>query len=321
MKRPRNFLFRCELACIGLGQSKLNAFDLLLGKFKLRLFLGEVQKQFSNAILPLFAERLELCNGFFEEFCHCINFSHRDYLASDLFLAGPPLNSYVAFTPPLAISSAASMSSGPTCSEAAARVQALARDPARIVGGQEHGGRDIVRLADPAQRRLRHHALLEIGADEPGTLAPSVSTMPGLMPLTRMRLGPSSLASTPVMASTAPWSPIHRLAGGVMRLTTELMLMMLAPSLKWRGRLGGQQQAQHVGVELPVEMVLGDILQRRELVYPGVVHEDVEPAVGTDGGVDDVPPRLRDTALTATALPPRSAIAATTASAPDLLDA
>ena len=70
MKRPRNFLFCCELACIGLGQSKLNTFDLLLGKFKLPLLLGEVQKQFGNAILPLIAERLELCNGFFEEFCH-----------------------------------------------------------------------------------------------------------------------------------------------------------------------------------------------------------------------------------------------------------
>jgi hypothetical protein len=71
MKRPRNFLFRCELACIGLGESKLNAFDLLLGKFKLLLLLlGEVQKQFGHAILPLIAERLELCNGFFEEFCH-----------------------------------------------------------------------------------------------------------------------------------------------------------------------------------------------------------------------------------------------------------
>ena len=56
-----------------------------------------------------------------------------------------PLPSYVAFTPPLAISPAASMSSGPTRSEAAAREQALASDPAGIVRSEEgNDGRDVL---------------------------------------------------------------------------------------------------------------------------------------------------------------------------------
>src|SRR5258707_11040107 len=48
----------------------------------------------------------------------------------------------------------------------ARRGEPLAGDPGGVVGGQKHGDAgDIVGLAEPAQRRARHHVLLEIAAD------------------------------------------------------------------------------------------------------------------------------------------------------------
>src|ERR1700719_346604 len=44
---------------------------------------------------------------------------------------------------------------------------------------------------------------------KPALTVPSVSTMPGLMELTRIFLGPSSRARTPVMASTAPLVAVY----------------------------------------------------------------------------------------------------------------
>src|SRR5205809_7682364 len=47
-------------------------------------------------------------------------------------------------------------------------VDGFAGDPAGLGGRQEDGDRaDIVRLADPAQRRRRYDLLLEVAADEP----------------------------------------------------------------------------------------------------------------------------------------------------------
>ena len=73
------------------------------------------------------------------------------------------------------------------------------------------------------------------------------------------------------------------------------------------GGLGGEQQAEHVDVEHPVERFLGDGLDGGELVHPGVVDQDVEPAVGLDRRVDDAlarRPPWRRRPSTATALPP-----------------
>ena len=50
--------------------------------------------------------------------------------------------------------------------ETARGLQPFAGEPAGVVGGQKH--RDlgyIVRLAEPAERRVRHHLLLEVRAD------------------------------------------------------------------------------------------------------------------------------------------------------------
>jgi hypothetical protein len=40
-----------------------------------------------------------------------------------------------------------------------------------------------------------------------------------------------------------------------------------------------QQEPEHIDVEVLVKEILGDSLERRELVDAGVVDQDVEPAV------------------------------------------
>src|SRR5262249_13315242 len=43
---------------------------------------------------------------------------------------------------------------------------------------------------------------------------------------------------------------------------------------------GGEQQAEHVEVELAVKQVFGDVFKRSELIDARVVHQNVELAVG-----------------------------------------
>ena len=88
------------------------------------------------------------------------------------------------------------------------------------------------------------------------------------------------------------------------------------------GGLRGQQQAEDVDVELPVEMVFGDGFDGAEFIDAGVVDQDIESAEVLDGGGDDAlaSAALETSPPTATALPPL-VMAATTASAPALLEA
>ena len=93
------------------------------------------------------------------------------------------------------------------------------------------------------------------------------------------------------------------------------MLMMLPPSPRCLTAAWViEQQAEHVDVELLVEVLVGDGLDGGELVDAGVVDQDVEAAIVLDGGVDDAlrVGGLGDVAPTATALPPASVMASTT---------
>ena len=111
-------------------------------------------------------------------------------------------------------------------------MEGFAGDPCRIFRGQEYrGGRDILRLADAAERSLGLDLLAEVAFLEPAVLKPSVSTGPGLMALTRIRRGPSSLDRERVTASTAALVALYTEAlGGAAVLATELILTMLPPS-------------------------------------------------------------------------------------------
>ena len=63
--------------------------------------------------------------------------------------------------------------------------------------------------------------------------------------------------------------------------------MMLAPFAEvLDGCLRGEQKTEHVNVKCLVKLVFGDGLDPSELVYAGVVNEDVEAAVVFDGGVE-----------------------------------
>jgi hypothetical protein len=53
------------------------------------------------------------------------------------------------------------------------------------------------------------------------------------------------------------------------------------------GCLRGERETEHVNVKHLVELFFGDGLEGGELVYAGVVNEDVEAAIVFDGGVDD----------------------------------
>ena len=51
----------------------------------------------------------------------------------------------------------------------------------------------------------------------------------------------------------------------------------------FRGFLGGENQAEHVEVEVRVKVILGDVFEGRELVNARIVHQDVELAIGLLG--------------------------------------
>src|SRR5229473_4869709 len=79
----------------------------------------------------------------------------------------------------------------------------LPRQPTGLVGGQEHRDRRDVRgLPDAAEGRHGNHLLLEItpDSDHAGRASALGCRRPGLMEFTRICLGPSSFASTRVIA-------------------------------------------------------------------------------------------------------------------------
>ena len=115
----------------------------------------------------------------------------------------------------------------------------------------------------------------------PAECVPSVSTIPGLMALTRIWRGPSSLASDFGIVSTAAFVALYTDAlGGARLAATELMLMILPPagSIMLDGLLRHQKQAQYIEVEQREKVLHRDLFQRQVLVEARVVDEDVELA-------------------------------------------
>src|SRR5205823_11653786 len=74
---------------------------------------------------------------------------------------------------------------------------------------------------------------------------PSVSIIPGLIEFTRIFRGPSSLASTPVIASTAALLAVYTEEfGGRIEVAPEPMLMMLPPSGRKIGRASCRERVE-----------------------------------------------------------------------------
>ena len=50
-----------------------------------------------------------------------------------------------------------------------------------------------------------------------------------------------------------------------------------------------RHRTEHVNVELAMELILGDLFQRKELIYAGIVHQHVERVEGFFGFVEQLP--------------------------------
>src|SRR6266481_4534500 len=124
----------------------------------------------------------------------------------------------------------------------ARRGEPLAGDPGGGVGGQKHGDAgDIVGLAERAERG-GEHARQRVDR----TLGGRVDC--------RCRL---------------------RLLAGHRRDVDDAA----AVRAEMLGRfLGGKDSAEHVGVELQVEFVLGDVFERLEVIDAGIIHQNVDAA-------------------------------------------
>ena len=185
-----------------------------------------------------------------------------------------------------------------------------------------------IRLAEAAERSLRHHLLFIVAADNTGrvqafgfdpTRGNRCSTANSLRPeLLRQHAGHGVERTLGRGINRAGWH-----GGGV--LDIELMFhdtaALIAKQLDCF--LRRKDRAKHVGVELAVELGFGDFLDGIELVDAGVVHQHVEFAVGLAFSANSAftSAALDMSAFTAMALPPFAAISATTFSAPRRLEA
>ena len=115
----------------------------------------------------------------------------------------------------------------------------------------------------------------------PADRVPSVCISPGLMAFTLIFRGPSSFASTRVIASMAPFEATYTEApGGGLRVTAVLRLIMLPPSGP-RCLMAScviSTTLKHIYVEMLVEIILCDVLYRCKSVDTRVVHQNIDPS-------------------------------------------
>ena len=115
---------------------------------------------------------------------------------------------------------------------------------------------------------------------KPAACVPSVSTMPGLMALTRILRRPEFAREDPRDGVDRALGPgvdgrVRRRQAG--DRGTDIDDAAAFGEMLRRG-LRRQQRPQHVDVEDLVELRLGDRLERREFVDAGIVDENVEAA-------------------------------------------
>src|SRR5580693_2486125 len=172
----------------------------------------------------------------------------------------------------------------------AASKKSLAGKPGGVFRGQKDSdGGDIIWLADAAERRLRDGELFERRSDEAaavGTFSLDYAGTEGVDPdLLRAEL-----------AGQHDGDGVDRgLSAGVNRAvrrcdaTGNGAHVYDAASLSevLHSGLRNKEEAQHIDVEVPVKVLLGDSLEGGVLVHAGVVYEDVESAVVFDGCFDD----------------------------------
>ena len=172
----------------------------------------------------------------------------------------------------------------------AASKKSLASKPGGVFRGQKDSdGGDITWLADAAERRLREGELFELRSHEAaavGTFSLDYSGTEGVDPdLFRAEL-----------AGQHDRDGVDRgLGAGVNRAVRRCdatgngahVYDAASISEVLHSGLRDKEEAQHIDVEVPVKVLLGDSLEGGVLVHAGVVYEDVESAVVFDGGFDN----------------------------------
>src|SRR5260221_1106637 len=168
--------------------------------------------------------------------------------------------------------------------------KSLAGKPGGVFRGQKDSdGGNITWLADAAERGLREGELFELRSDEAaavGAFSLDYAGTEGVDPdLFRAEL-----------TGQHDGDGVDRgLSAGVNRavrrcdVTGNGAHVYDAASLSevLHSGLRNKEEAQHIDVEVPVKVLLGDSLEGGVLVHAGVVYEDVESAVVFDGGFDD----------------------------------
>ena len=210
--------------------------------------------------------------------------------------------------------------------EAAASEDQLAGEPGGILRAQEdRDGGNIAGLTDASERGLGDRSRLEVRADNAGAVRAFGLDHAGIQrvdaDLLWAELAGEHAGDGVDRALGARVNRAVRKCDATGNGTDIDDAAAFAEVLD--GCLRREQKTEHVDVKHLVELVFGDGLDGAELVYAGVVNEDVEAAVVFDGCVDYALSlgRLGDVAPDGDSLAPGCVMAATTLSAPALLEA
>jgi hypothetical protein len=173
---------------------------------------------------------------------------------------------------------------------AAGSEKLLSREPSGVIRGQKH--RDRCNIADDAgapERSLCDQLFLQVGADDASAVCAFGLNHTGIDCVDADLLWsqfPSQHSGDGIESSLGAG-----IDGGVGRCETAdagADVNDTAPFAQVFGRcLGSENRAQNIDVEHLVEAVFGDRLERRKLVNPGIVDQDIEASVLLDGGIDD----------------------------------
>jgi len=170
---------------------------------------------------------------------------------------------------------------------AAGDEEGLAGDPARILGGKKDcDGTDVVGLTDAAQRRLRFHGFLKIRSGDAGGMKTFRLDHTGVQ-----RIHPDP--ARPEFFRERTGDGIDRCFRGGVDGPAGLRAHGCdgtdvddASAVRAEGFgcfLRDEEKAEHVEIELPMEVFLGHFGQRFKVKNPGVIDENIDAAEGGYG--------------------------------------
>src|SRR6476619_3904237 len=172
----------------------------------------------------------------------------------------------------------------------AARQNLLAGKPCGVVRSKEYRDRgDFTSLADASKRGLGDRSRFKVGTDDAGTVRSfgldhawiqRVDTDLFRAEFTREHTGDG--------VDCALGATVNRTTWRCYAASDRTNIDNAAPLAEvLHCGLRDENEAEHVNVEHPVELLFGHRFDRHELVDPRIVDEDVQTTKALDGGVDD----------------------------------